>query len=110
MYTKWNERLFQEMMAAYEAGRAAKDPSEGWYKGELWFFDNYVLPLTNKLYECQVFGVSCDEYMNYALENRKNWESKGEDLVKNFVRNYHASKEQGTATDGSFHQSDDKLF
>ena len=98
------------MMAAYEAGRAAKDPSEGWYKGELWFFDNYVLPLTKKLYECQVFGVSCDEYMNYALENRKHWESKGEDLVKSFVRNYHASKEQGTTTDGGLQQSEDKLF
>jgi len=27
-YRKWNERLFQEMYAAFKAGRAEKDPSE----------------------------------------------------------------------------------
>jgi 3'5'-cyclic nucleotide phosphodiesterase len=41
VYVKWNERLFQEMYRAYESGRGDKDPSEGWYKGEIWFFDNY---------------------------------------------------------------------
>ena len=38
IYKKWNGRLFEEMYAAYEAGRLEKDPSDGWYKGELWFF------------------------------------------------------------------------
>ena len=28
--------------SAYKSGRG-KDPSEGWYKGELWFFDNYIM-------------------------------------------------------------------
>jgi hypothetical protein len=28
---------------AYEEGRSTNDPSEGWYNGELWFFDNYVV-------------------------------------------------------------------
>ena len=42
VYQKWNERLFQEMYEAYLDGRTDKDPSEGWYKGELWFFNNYV--------------------------------------------------------------------
>ena len=32
VYTKWNEKLFQECMEAYQAGRAEKDPVEGWYK------------------------------------------------------------------------------
>lgn len=40
IYCKWNERLFQEMTAAYKAGRSAKDPAQGWYEGEIWFFDN----------------------------------------------------------------------
>lgn len=39
--------------------------------GELGFFDNYVIPLAKKLKECGVFGVSSDEYLNYALENRR---------------------------------------
>lgn len=47
-----------------------RDPASGWYKGELWFFDNYVIPLAKKLFECQVFGVSSDEYLQYAIGNR----------------------------------------
>ena len=93
VYTKWNERLFEEMYQAYATGRAEKDPSVGWYKGELWFFDNYIIPLAGKLRDCGVFGtlnricicfysfqkasassyplsltagVSSDEYLNYA--------------------------------------------
>lgn len=41
VYTLWNEKLFREMYKAYAAGRSAKDPTDGWYEGELWFFDNY---------------------------------------------------------------------
>jgi hypothetical protein len=59
------------MFLAFEEGRGGKDPSEDWYDGELWFFDNYVVPLAKKLEECGVFGVSSDECFNYAQENRK---------------------------------------
>jgi hypothetical protein len=82
VYTKWNERLFQELYLAYEDGRSEKDPSEGWYGGEIWFFDNYVIPLARKLEECGVFGVTSDECLNEALENRKEWEVKDKELVK----------------------------
>jgi class 3 adenylate cyclase len=92
IYTKWNERLFHEMYAAFDSGRMEKDPSVGWYGGELWFFDNYVIPLAKKLEECQVFGVSSDEYLNYALENRKQWEYKGKEIVKTLSVSYQKSK------------------
>ena len=71
VYQKWNRCLFREMRAAYKAGRMAKDPATFWYKGEIGFFDNYVIPLAKKLKECGVFGVSSDEYLNYALQNRE---------------------------------------
>ena len=48
IYLKWNKALFTETYVAYKAGRADKDPSEGWYRGELWFYDNYVIPLAKK--------------------------------------------------------------
>ena len=35
IYRKWNELFFQENMRAYREGRAEKDPSQYWYKGEL---------------------------------------------------------------------------
>ena len=77
VYLKWNERLFREMYKAFLEGRIENDPSKGWYQGEIGFFDFYLIPLGRKLKECGVFGVSSDEYLNYALANRKEWELKG---------------------------------
>jgi hypothetical protein len=54
------------MYFAHKAGRMAVDPITFWFQGELNFFDNYVIPLARKLKECNVFGVSSDEYLNYA--------------------------------------------
>eukprot|EP00529_Nitzschia_sp_RCC80_P008238 CAMPEP_0113455580 /NCGR_PEP_ID=MMETSP0014_2-20120614/8448_1 /TAXON_ID=2857 /ORGANISM="Nitzschia sp." /LENGTH=1213 /DNA_ID=CAMNT_0000347013 /DNA_START=398 /DNA_END=4036 /DNA_ORIENTATION=+ /assembly_acc=CAM_ASM_000159 len=88
IYQKWNERLFAEMTSAYQNGRMDKNPADGWYNGELWFFDNYIIPLAKKLKECGVFGVSSDEYLNYALENRREWQSKGEEAVKRMIEKY----------------------
>jgi hypothetical protein len=85
VYQKWNEKLFQEMYQSFATGRTTKDPSEGWYQGELWFFDNYIIPLGKKVDQCQVFGVSTHEYLDYAMQNRNEWELKGKDQVKNWV-------------------------
>lgn len=70
------------MYTAFAEGRTQKDPSEGWYGGEIWFFDNYVIPLATKLKKCGVFGFSSDEYLNYATQNRMEWEAKGQDVVE----------------------------
>jgi len=82
---KWNARLFTEMYKAYAEGRADKDPSENWYEGEIGFFDFYILPLARKLKSCGVFGVSSDEYLTYAQQNRMEWESKGREIVEEMV-------------------------
>jgi 3'5'-cyclic nucleotide phosphodiesterase len=81
VYKKWNLKLLKEMYDAYKSGRSTKDPLDGWYEGELWFFDNYVIPLAQKLRECNVFGVSCDEFLDYAKDNRMEWEEKGREIV-----------------------------
>ena len=81
IYRKWNQRLFFELYKAYAEGRAEKDPSTFWYEGEKGFFDFYIIPLAKKLKECGVFGVSSDEYLQYALQNRKEWELKGKQIV-----------------------------
>mmetsp|Transcript_23696 Transcript_23696/g.49203 ORF Transcript_23696/g.49203 Transcript_23696/m.49203 type:complete len:103 (+) Transcript_23696:1176-1484(+) len=74
-------RLFMEVYKAYAQGRAEKDPSESWYQGEIGFLDFYVIPLAKKLKDCGVFGVSSDEYLNYALMNRAEWERRGRTIV-----------------------------
>ena len=61
VYRKWNQNLFEELYVAYLLGRMEKDPATFWYKGEFGFFDFYIIPLTQKLKECGVFGVSSDE-------------------------------------------------
>jgi hypothetical protein len=90
VYRKWNERLFEEMYKAYLNGRADKDPSEFWYKGEIGFFDFYIIPLAKKLDDCGVFGVSSNEYLNYATKNRQEWEDKGQELVADMLKKYSA--------------------
>ena len=88
IYRKWNENFFFENLRAFKQGRAEKDPTEFWYKGEMGFFDFYIIPLAKKLKECGVFGVSCDEYLNYAMTNRKEWEARGEEAVTEMVEKY----------------------
>eukprot|EP00980_Cylindrotheca_fusiformis_P008038 scaffold1710_cov120-Cylindrotheca_fusiformis.AAC.4 len=93
VYKSWNEKFFMECYGAYQQGRADSDPSEDWYKGEIGFFDYYVIPLAKKLQSCGVFGVSSDEYLNYATANREEWAREGEALVKEYLAKYH--RQQG---------------
>jgi hypothetical protein len=85
IYRKWNARLFEEMYRAYVEGRSDKDPSGFWYQGEIGFYDFYIIPLAKKLKDCGVFGVSSDEYLNYAMKNRQEWASRGLEVVAGLV-------------------------
>jgi len=80
--------LYAEMYKAYTEGRAEKDPTSTWYKGEIGFFDFYISPLAQKLSQCRGIGVSSDEYLNYAIMNRNEWEKKGRDVVAGYVKKY----------------------
>ncbi|KAG7344917.1 hypothetical protein IV203_032448 [Nitzschia inconspicua] len=57
------------------------------------FSDFYIIPLAKKLKDCGVFGVSSDEFRNYALANRKEWELKGESMVKDNLQYFDNVKE-----------------
>jgi len=71
VYKKWNEKLFMEMYRAWKAGHMGAYPSIFWFKGRLGFFDKYIIPVTKKLKGCNVFWISSDEYIGYALKNRE---------------------------------------
>lgn len=86
VYRKWNQNLFEELYVAYLNDRMDKDPADFWYKGEFGFFDFYIIPLTKKLKECGVFGVSSGEYLNYAQKNREEWEQNGEEVVAGMIK------------------------
>lgn len=76
----------------------AKDPATFWYNGEIGFFDNYVIPLAKKLKECGVFGVSSAEFLNYAVQNRAEWEERGQEIVKELSENLAAQYDATTVT------------
>ena len=88
IYLKWNERLFEEMYKAYKLGRSDKDPSEGWYEGELGFFDFYLIPLAKKMKECGVFGVAGEDHLKYAEMNRTKWVAQGRQVVHEYKVKY----------------------
>ena len=96
VYRKWNENFFRECYQAFQEGRAEKDPSSYWYKGELGFFDFYIIPLAKKLKICGVFGVASDEYLNYALKNRQEWEDRGREVVEEMLHSMRSSMSQNT--------------
>ena len=49
-----------------------------------------MIPLAKKLKECSVFGISSDEYLNYAVKNRKEWEHRGQEVVADMIQKYEA--------------------
>jgi hypothetical protein len=98
IYTKWNARFFEECHRAYIEGRVDKNPADGWYQGEIGFFDFYVIPLAKKLKDCGVFGVSSDEYLNYAIQNRKEWERNGQEVVAEMLESIRPNENQGIKT------------
>ena len=83
-YEKRRRRYFNETMKAKAVVSMddEADPSTTWYEKELAFFDEFVIPLLEKIKMSGVFGSSCEEMFEYALSNRQTWESKGADLVE----------------------------
>lgn len=85
-YTKYNERLFLERYLAFVEGHSTIDPSGVWYQSELDFFDNFVLPLTDRLHTCGVFTqYNGSEFKNWAQQNRDNWEKLGPSIVRRML-------------------------
>jgi hypothetical protein len=71
VYRKWNYKLFDELLTAYKQGCMGADPSTFWYKGELGFFDKYIIPLAKYLKDCNIFGASSGECLNFALQTAR---------------------------------------
>jgi hypothetical protein len=87
-YQKWNRKLFDERYRAFVEGKDDIDPSLSWYRDELLFFDNYVIPLARSFKQCPVFESLCAEFVNFALGNRQEWQEKGEKIVVEMVANF----------------------
>ncbi|CAB9511817.1 Receptor-type guanylate cyclase gcy [Seminavis robusta] len=85
IYMKYNGRLFEEQYRAYLQGHTEDDPRPGWYKGEIWFFENYIIPLARKLCDSGCFGVAGYEYLRSATANLHEWKLKGEEVTAKMI-------------------------
>jgi len=110
IYRKWNERFFMECYKGYVEKHADVDPSEGWYRGEIGFFDFYIIPLARKLKDCGVFGVSSDEYLNYAMKNRKEWEDKGQEATHEMIERARRELGQRTPNESAHAEEEGIIF
>lgn len=101
VYKKWNERHFFEVYAAFEEGRVQQDPSIYWYKSELLFFEEHVIPLCKQMQELDVFGTLglADEYLAFATENKDQWSTSGAALVRSMLNKYHGKEEKKSRED-----------
>ena len=54
--------------------------------------------MAKKLNDCGVFGVSSDEFLNYAVSNRNEWERKGLDIVEGMVQKIKAEEKLQNAS------------
>ena len=106
IFRKWNEKLFEEMYLAFKQGRTDSDPSVGWYESQIGFFDHYIIPLAQKLKDCGVFGVAGDEYLSYALENRREWALKGRKESENMLVYFELRCGFGTEMNGTVDEED----
>jgi hypothetical protein len=46
-----------------------------------------LLVINRKNFISGVFGVSSDEYLNYAMQNRRQWEEQGEAVIAEMINN-----------------------
>jgi hypothetical protein len=47
-----------------------------------------VIPLAKKLKGCNVFGASSNECLNYATQNRDEWQRRGEQIVAEMMEEF----------------------
>ena len=99
MYQKWHERQFQEMYKAFEEGRSEMDPSFYWYKSELMFLEEQIIPHCQKMQAAGVFGASADECLAFAITNRDQWSAKGVNLISTMKDRYHGKLEEKARAD-----------
>ena len=78
-FVTWNFRLFQEINACHKKS-LCNDPYNGWYKGEIWFLENYVIPLAEryKVFFSSNFG---EINVENAKRNLETWRKVGNEAA-----------------------------
>jgi hypothetical protein len=97
-FTKWNKRLYHEVLAAHKCGRTLAHheqrrghnaqeihhPKENWYDSQIGFFTFYIIPLAERLDACGAFSDD-DKFAPLAVQNKENWIEFGKELTTSMV-------------------------
>ena len=73
IYQKYNRRLFEEQYEAYVNGHTSDNPGPGWYKGEIWFFENYISKFSLALFLTWLSKKWFIPACNWMLSNAFSW-------------------------------------
>lgn len=84
IFLKWNQRLFNELRAAFLSGRGL-DCTGDWYADQIRFLDSYVIPLANRIKDCGVLGQFGFVLVSNAIQNRIRWTVEGQAHSKRFL-------------------------
>lgn len=101
VFVKWNKRLFKELYVAHLSNRLSFNPENSWYQNQIGFFSHFILPLTQKMKRCGIFGSTGSVFEYFAMENKKRWTNEGEEISKEIIRDVkiEVEKEQGIAAE-----------
>jgi hypothetical protein len=108
VFVKWNKRLFREFYVAHAANRLAFDPAQNWYQQQIGFFTHYIIPNSQKMKTCGVFGHSGNVFEYFASENLKRWIKEGEELSERIIRDVKEEVELGIPCRCLFSTDEDK--
>ncbi len=78
IFLKWNIKLYNELWAA-KLARRGPDVSANWFKGQIGFFDFYIIPLAKRLEQCGIFGSLGSLFLYNTNQNRRRWIEEGEE-------------------------------
>lgn len=96
-FLKWNRRLYVELIHANERTmkhgardsndeNAPKHPSEGWYEGQIGFYDFYIIPLAKRVEGCGVLGGDmASGIVANATRNRDRWKEEGRAVTERMI-------------------------
>ncbi len=101
-FVKWNFRLYKEIIACYKKGLCG-DPSSGWYKGQIGFFDFYIIPLAKRgsvFFTSKDFGIKLIEQ---AKINKDQWIEYGEKATNLMINAVLNDEEEHTVLKNLYH-------
>jgi atrial natriuretic peptide receptor A len=91
-FTKWNFRLYKEILDCHSK-KLCPNPHSGWSKGEIGFFQFYIIPLAKRL-DALVPKGDENTFAELAEKNLELWKLHGDDVTRIFLEGVESNQEE----------------